>query len=190
MLNLYDGLAASYKSNEEADEIMKKYGYEINSSLSDPETKVYYQPKTKDLLVSFRGTKNLLNDIPTDAALAFGQIRNTDRFKRSNDTYKKAKDYYDESTTHLIGHSLGGGLASSIGRPEDKIITYNKGHGLFDPATKNKTNETHYRTPTDLVSFLSVFDNENNKYIGFLNPMNYLGVLPAHNLKRIENILV
>ena len=128
MLNLYDGLAASYKSNEEADAIMRKYGYELNSNLSDPETKVYYQPKTKDLLVSFRGTKNLLNDVPTDAALAFGQIRNTDRWKRSNDTYKKAKDYYDESTTHLIGHSLGGGLASSIGRSEDKIITYNKGH--------------------------------------------------------------
>jgi hypothetical protein len=190
MLNLYDGLKASYKSNEEADQIMKKYGYELNSNLSDAESKVYYHPKTKDLLMSFRGTKNLLNDVPTDAALAFGQIRNTDRFKRTNDTYLKAKDYYDESTTHLIGHSLGAGLASAVGRPEDQIFTYNKGHGLFDPATKNKTNETHYRTPTDLVSLLSVFDNENNKYIGFFNPVNYLGPLAAHNLDRIENLFV
>ena len=119
---------------------------------------MYYHPNEKNLLISYRGTKNLLNDLPTDLAILTGNLNNTDRYKHSKDVLDKAKHKYNTSAT-IIGHSLGGSLASSLGDDRDKIITFNKGAGLLHQPHQAKHNETAYRVNGDIVSSLSSYDH-------------------------------
>ena len=157
-LLLSDALKASYKTKEDAEQTYKKHGYNFDKDLSNIHSRVYYHPNEKNLLISYRGTKNLLNDLPTDLAILTGNLNNTDRYKHSKDVLDKAKHKYNTSAT-IIGHSLGGSLASSLGDDRDKIITFNKGAGLLTKPHEAKHNETAYRVNGDIVSSLSSYDH-------------------------------
>ena len=157
-LLLSDALKASYKTKEDAEQTYKKHGYNFDKDLSNIHSRVYYHPNEKNLLISYRGTKNLLNDLPTDLAILTGNLNNTDRYKHSKDVLDKAKHKYNTSAT-IIGHSLGGSLASSLGDDRDKIITFNKGAGLLHQPHQAKHNETAYRVNGDIVSSLSSYDH-------------------------------
>jgi hypothetical protein len=72
MLSLYDPLKSSYLNTIEAEEKMKKHNYKLDGELSNIQTKVFYNPEADNpLLITYRGTKNLLHDIPTDIAIGF-----------------------------------------------------------------------------------------------------------------------
>ena len=51
---------------------------------------VYINNKLKEIKVAFRGTDNLA-DVKTDFSLAFGKLKNTDRFKRENNLVEQLK---------------------------------------------------------------------------------------------------
>lgn len=185
MLSLYDPLKSSYLNTIEAEEKMKKHNYKLDSQLSNIQTKVFYNPEADNpLLITYRGTKNLINDVPTDVALAFGQLKHTQRYKDSKHIYHQAKDKY-KSNALLVGHSLGGSLASAVSEPNDKVITFNKGSaGFISPSTETKANETAYRWNGDVISGMSVFDKHKPTTIGtFEDP------LTAHRLSNIENAI-
>ena len=182
MLSLYDPLKSSMLNTIEAEEKMKKHNYKLDHELSNIQTKVFYNPEADNpLLITYRGTKNLLNDVPTDIALAFGQLKHTDRYKDSKYIYQKAKEKYN-SNALLMGFSLGGSLASAVSEPNDKVITYNKGSaGFVGPATETKANETAYRWNGDILSGMSVFDKHKPITLGsFKDPIS------AHHLSNIE----
>jgi hypothetical protein len=82
----------------------------------------------------------------------------------------------------LVGHSLGGSLASAVSEPNDKVITYNKGSaGFVGPATETKANETAYRWNGDILSAMSVFDKHKPITLGgFKDPIS------AHHLSNIQ----
>ena len=69
LLLLKDALKASYKTKEEAEQTYNNHGYNFDKDLSNIHSRVYYHQDEKNLLISLRGTKNLLNDIPTDLAI-------------------------------------------------------------------------------------------------------------------------
>jgi len=192
-LDLKKGLEASYLNPKEAKTYLSKEGYVYDSELSNVNSKVYYNPDDKDLLIAYRGSKNILNDwLTTDLSIPFGGLRNTKRYNESLNVYKKAKDKYHSdphdqvnqlNQTTLIGDSLGGSLASAVGGTDkkSKIYSFNKGTGLFGNDTNNKSNEVAFRQSGDVVSGFSVFNH--NKPITLGARMDPLS---AHNINNLE----
>lgn len=153
MVDLYSALKNSYKSNEEAKADMIQKGYVLDKNLSSGNQKVYFNPKTKKLLYTIAGTHNL-SDVATDVALGLGRLKNTKRYKEAEKILKKARQYYPSNTgVDIQGHSLGGIIASGIGKGKDNIITYNKGATIGQ--TTSRPNEKSIRTAGDVVSALS-----------------------------------
>ena len=70
-------------SKKQSANLLDKSGYEFDSALSNIQSRVYHNPKDNKFLVTFRGTKNRLNDIPTDLAILTGNLKNTQRYKDS-----------------------------------------------------------------------------------------------------------
>lgn len=183
-LDLKKGLEASYLNPKEAKTYLSKEGYVYDSELSNVNSKVYYNPDDKDLLIAYRGSKNILNDwLTTDLSIPFGNLRNTKRYNESLNVYKKAKDKYHSDQPTLIGDSLGGSLASAVGGTDkkSKIYSFNKGTGLFGNDTNNKSNEVAFRQSGDVVSGISVFNH--NKPITLGARMDPLS---AHNINNLE----
>ena len=110
---------------------------------------VYYKKKKKKLLYSVSGTHNI-SDVGTDAYLAVGKLKNTNRYKEAVDVLDKAKAKYNPSKTIGAGHSLGGGVIGYL--PLDKKVTLDKGASPFQPIAKN---EKAYRTSGDVVSLMN-----------------------------------
>ena len=178
-LLLYDALSASYLPTNEAKDALVKDGFIMDTDLSNVENKVYHNDKTGDLLIAYRGSKNLKNDwLDTNVKLLQNRLNETDRFKRSQDVYNKAKSKYHKDSAILVGDSLGGSLASSVGSNSDKIYTYNKG---FAGIVGNKDGEQSFRSRGDIISLLGKF-SKNTKSLGYdKNP------LFAHNINNLKN---
>lgn len=179
-LLLYDALNASYMPTNEAKNALQKEGYQMDTELSNIENKVYHNDKTGDLLIAYRGSKNLKNDwLDTNVKLIQGKLNETERYKKSKDVYEKAKSKYHKDNAILVGDSLGGSLASSVGNDKDKIFTYNKGLGGI---IGNKKNEVAYRNKGDIASLLGKFST-GTKTLGRFdkNP------LFAHNINNLKN---
>ena len=181
LLTLQDTLKSSYMTKKQSANLLDKSGYEFDNNLSNIESRVYHNPKNNKVLVTFRGTKNWINDIPTDLAILTGELKHTQRYKDSKKTYEKAKEKYHTDNITLAGHSMGGSLANAIGKSKDDIYTLNKGVGFLNPSTK--TNEHAYRTSTDLISALSATDKHQHNFSGF-----NANFLHAHQIERLGEI--
>jgi CRISPR/Cas system Type II protein with McrA/HNH and RuvC-like nuclease domain len=82
LLTLKDTLKSSYMSKKQSANLLDKSGYEFDDALSNIQSRVYHNPKDNKVLVTFRGTKNWLNDVPTDLAILTGNLKNTQRYER------------------------------------------------------------------------------------------------------------
>ena len=135
-LLLHDAIDASYQSTNDARHRLEKQGYIMDNDLSNVEEKVYNNQKTGELLIVYRGSVNLKNDwLDTNVSLLKGDLKNSERYKRSKDVYDKAKIKYNKDKVTLVGDSMGGSLASAVGNNNDNILTHNKG------TTYNTTNK-------------------------------------------------
>jgi hypothetical protein len=184
-INFYDPLKASYESHDEAENRMKKYGYNYDRDLSNDETKVFYNPDQSDnkkLLVTFRGSKVSDDWINTNPSILFGGFTNTRRYKDSENTLNQAKQKYNSNGALLVGHSMGGSLSSSLGKENDTIYTFNKGAGsLFNHNTHNKLNENAYRWNNDIVSSGSFLNTRKSHTIGYKKSYK-----KSHDLKNLK----
>ena len=181
LLNFQDTLKSSYMSKKDSSNLLSKSGYQFDSQLSNIQSRVYHNPKNNKVLVTYRGTKNWLNDVPTDLAILVGGLKSTSRYKDSKKVYENAKKKYNTDSVTITGHSLGGSLANAVGGSKDDIYTLNKGVGLFNPNTKS--NEHAYRTSTDLISALSAGDKHQHSFNGF-----NANLLHAHEINRLDDI--
>jgi hypothetical protein len=190
-LLLHDAIDASYQSTNDARHRLEKQGYIMDNDLSNVEEKVYNNQKTGDLLIAYRGSVNLKNDwLDTNVSLLKGDLKNSERYKRSKDVYDKAKIKYNKDKVTLVGDSMGGSLASAVGNNNDNILTHNKGTTYN---TTNKKNEKAYREKGDLVSILNSW-SPNTKTLNNGSILNFgkLNPLSAHNYKLLKqkNIFV
>jgi len=195
MLSLHDALKNSYKDKKTQKQEMKKYGYYRDKQLSNHNQQVYYKPEDKKLLVVGTGTHNL-SDWGTDAYLATGKLKDTNRYKEFGGVLEKAKKKYGTNAT-VVGHSLSGALAQYAAGKNDKVITLDKGATI---GQKTRDNETSYRSKGDVVSTFAQntkslgTNHHRNRFIGGL-----LGGIPgaligsavdaykAHDIGNIKN---
>lgn len=150
-LNMYESLEASYETKAQAKERLKRYNYYLNDRLSTDDIKVAFNPLNKKLLLLGAGT-NKLADIGTDAYLATGNLKLTNRYKEAKSLLKKAKQAYNVDRATIVGHSLFGAIGSGIAKDTDKIYTYNKGATI---GATVRPNELAYRSAGDVVSLLA-----------------------------------
>jgi hypothetical protein len=183
-VNFYDVLKSSYKSKNQQKNTLGKNGYLRDDELSNDNQQVYYHPNDKKLIFSITGTHNL-KDWGTNAYLAVGKLKDTNRYKEAHATIRKAKEKYNPSTTTVTGHSLANAIASGVSSKDDKVVTLD---GAYTIGQKTRGNTTHYRTKGDIVSAFGAnakhtvnLDNKIKTGIGALDAYN------AHNVDNIKN---
>lgn len=170
-VNLAKVIKVGYKSEEKQGKVMKRFGYKIDKDLSNDNQQVYYNPNEKKLLYNVAGTHNNKDKL-TDVYLAFGGLKNTDRYKSADETLKKAKSKYGVTNATITSHSLGGSIAQGIAKPEDQEYSLNAGYTI---GQKTKGGNQHnYRTQGDVVSLLGA-GSKNLKTIGKKDNTSVLG---------------
>ena len=182
---LKDLLKASYQRNTPAKEIGKKYGYVLDEDLSNAEQKVYLD-KNKNPKIVFTGTRKGM-DVLTDAALTFGLAGLTPRFQNSSKLVDKVKQKYKNRPITALGHSLGGSLAESVGGKVDKVITLDRGIGLFGIGRKNKSNITDLRTSNDIFSILRNTQSGGKK-ITIKGTKGIIDPFKSHDINQLNKI--
>lgn len=192
-MDLHKAIKNSYAKKKDQKNAFKDRGYVYDEQLSNKNNAIYYNPETKKLMHSVKGTNPFsAKDLYTDAMLSLGMLKKTDRYKDSHKKLRQAKEKYGVDSADIVGHSLGGSISSYIGSKKDKVHTLDKGATI---GQKSRNNEKAYRTKGDAVSLL----NKNSKnMITLQNPnpaSNYGGILgkaydtlKAHNVDNIKGL--
>lgn len=183
VVDLYDPIKAGYSDKKTQIETMKKYGYYRDGALSNGNEQVYYNPTSKKLLVNVTGTHNI-TDIGTDAYLAIGKLKDTDRYKEAKNVLDKSKKKYGVDAT-LTGHSLGNGIINGISSSKDKAVGLDGG---FTVGQKARSNVTNYRTQGDIISLFSPSKNTKSlKNSNWKTGNFFIDAYMAHNVNNIKN---
>jgi len=183
--DLADLLSNSYKSQNEANDNMKKKGYKYDNELSNMETKIFVNENEEPIIVHRGSTR--LKDWIDDAKIAVGLGKTTKRVKDAQLINKKVEEKYNKPV-HNVGHSLGGYVAENS-KGKGNIITYNKAAGLGDLFTKkNSGRQLDIFANDDLVSKLAQTQNSNkenvkNKRSSILKPIR---AIQAHKIDNLN----
>ncbi len=184
-VKLYDVLKNSYSNKKKQMDSLKRNGYNYDSMLSNHNQQVYYNPNDRKLIVNVSGTHNL-SDWGTDLYLASGRLKDTNRYKEADRAFKEAKLKYRPSKTNVVGHSLGGSIASYIAGNNDKVHTLNSGYTI---GQKTKKNRNEYQVGGDAVSLFG--SNQKHTHLISGNYKNSglipLDLLNAHSISNIKN---
>lgn len=155
---LRDFAEAAYKQPS------KLGSYTLVPALSSKETSVYVDPKTKQAIISSRGTASA-SDWKSDVAIAGGFLGETARYKRSEREMRNAISNLSGYNVSVTGHSLGASIAKEFAgnHPAYRTVGYNTGYSVYDaaasvPGLKRKrqqdsSNYSEYLNNADLVSF-------------------------------------
>jgi len=154
--------------------------FELVEDLSDINSTVLYDDKTKDLVISYRGTDPTnIKDIVADAQILLGNpIENLTagcygRFCEAEQKYERAKERFPQANISTTGHSLGGKLGLYVAKKNDlEANVFNVGSSPFDAFFQLKTLDNKnpinvYHTSGDPISLSNRFlgKNENIKTI-------------------------
>ena len=108
--------------------------YKYDPSLSSQTEKVFYNPNTKETVISHTGTnfgsKKWYNDLKSDHAILWGLEKQDKRFKNAQSHLDKVKNKYGNNIT-ITGDSLGGSISEQLARSNPNInsIAFNHGSG-------------------------------------------------------------
>lgn len=156
-------------------------GYFRDDSLSGQRAQVYYNPESKKVIVSHRGTASP-QDVLTDVKMIFGN-KTGERFKHGRNIQRQAEEKYGAENITTVGHSLGGTIAERVGKKSGKIVTLNKPVTPFDIAySKVSEKQQDIKTRKDPVSILRKFQKGRKEKViaGPDNPIE------AHKLSGIR----
>jgi hypothetical protein len=177
---LHEILKLSYANREKQQQGLKQHGYNYDSRFSNDNHQVYYNPNEQKMIFSVTGTHNL-KDWGTNAYLAMGKLKDTNRYQQSDRALKEAKQHYKPKDVSIASHSLGGTIGSYIAQPSDKVYTLDKGVTL---GQGYRPNEKAYRTKNDVVSILGI----NHKNMTTLENQNFFkNAITSHNIKNIKD---
>jgi hypothetical protein len=189
-IQLYDLLKQSYEPlNNSSLKKFEDLGYQLDTSLSNKNNKVFYNQAQKNLIFIVKGTNpTSAQDVYTDVALSFGRLKNTDRYKDSDKRLKQAKQKYGVSSALVVGHSLGAIISKYIAGSSDKVVQYNSASVIGE---KPRDNVTSYRTSGDLVSLLNkntsiTLDKEKTNISDAFGSVGR--ALSSHDLNQIKNV--
>ena len=189
-IQLYDLLKQSYEPlNNSSLKKFEDLGYQLDTSLSNKNNKVFYNQAQNKLIFIVKGTNpTSAKDVYTDVALSFGRLKNTDRYKDSDKRLKQAKQKYGVSSALVVGHSLGAIISKYIAGSSDKVVQYNSASVIGE---KPRDNVTSYRTSGDLVSLLNkntsiTLDKEKTNISDAFGSVGR--ALNAHDLNQIKNV--
>jgi hypothetical protein len=177
---LHEVLKLSYANRDLQQKGLKHHGYNYDSRFSNDNHQVYYNPNEQKMIFSVTGT-NKPSDWGTNAYLALGKLKDTDRYKESHKALREAKAHYNPKSVSITGHSQGATTASYISSPDDKVYTLDKAVTI---GQSYRPNEQAYRTKHDVVSILGV----NNKNMTTLENKNlFKNIITNHNIDNIKN---
>lgn len=124
--------------------------YELDDEFSNKYTKVFHNPKTRNTVISHRGTAEK-SDIGTDALVFLGLPTFSSRFKNARTLTNKVITKYSKENVSCVGHSLGGSLCSDTSKRSDiPAVNFNKAKTLLPTSKGSK--ETSHKTITDPLS--------------------------------------
>jgi len=144
--------------------------FKRNEILSNEETSVFFDPDSRETVVAFRGTTNS-KDVATDGKVLLGIEKDSSRYKQSEDILAKVLQFYGkDGLITLTGHSLGGGIALTLGEKYDLVSrTYNPAVSIDNirdsfqsKYQKNKSEQIIYRTANDPVSVGALLSSNRN----------------------------
>jgi hypothetical protein len=207
-LSLHDVLKSSYMDkNKQANELAK-HNYKYDSMLSNHNQQIYYNPDDRKLLNVVTGSHNLA-DWGTDAYLAVGKLKDTNRYKEADRTLKEAKKKYGIDSATVAGHSLGASIGSYIAGSGDQFYGLDAGYTIGQKTRSRDGNHHHYRTTGDVVSALganaknmTTIDTHDNGIIGNLKNSVAIGgaihpiagiahgirsIVQAHDINKIRD---
>eukprot|EP01038_Epipyxis_sp_PR26KG_P018087 gene18087-25395_t len=179
--SLKEILKSSYLKNDEAEKIGQNLNYKLDRDLSNRENKVFIDKDNKPI-VAFTGTRKF-GDVITDGLLAVGLGGLTSRFQNSKRIVDNVRKKYNQPIT-TVGHSLGGSIAEHAGG--DKVITVDKGVGLFGIGKKIKKNQTDIRSALDPVSILSLTQRSNR--ITIPKTFHIIDPLKSHDFRNLSRL--
>ena len=163
---------STYKPQRDAENDLEKLGYKYDTDLSSMDTKVFYDPKSNQSYVAYRGSVRASDWIDN---LNLGLGGKSKQLDEAIDTAQKVKNKYGSAPT-TIGQSRGGIFAEKAGNAVGgKTITYNKGTLPKDVFSHIREDQIDIRTSKDPVSAPSKFQSGGKKYTIHIAPTtNYL----------------
>ena len=97
-------LKASYKNSHEQATSLSRFGHNRDEKLSNDNQQAYFNPEKKKLIYTVTGPHNL-EDWGTNAYLAVGKIKYTNRYKSADAGLKKVKLKYGVSDDEKAYHT-------------------------------------------------------------------------------------
>jgi len=190
----------AYKKH--AGEIEKQLGgtgFQLDTSLSDREHKVFYNPNTKKVVVAYRGTdprdtSSILTDVRSDYHILLGNEGKDSRFKRATKQFKGVLDKYQHQgySFDTTGHSLGGALATHVTKKFPKKVhenlSYSRGSGLLEPfrtRPQNTWDYSHVKDPISLGARLSK-DVDGSTEHSVVSHTRVRNMINAHDMERLQ----
>lgn len=187
-LSLYKALKLGYLRNEKKQaKRLKRFGYIIDTDLTNNERMVAYNPLTHKVIFVSNGsetnpithplqfTKDWSHNI---LGIGTNKFNETIRYKQEEQAYNKTREKYKDAKVVLVGHSQSGNTVSSIVKPTDSAIT-------LDPAIFNqkpKQNVHNFRVEGDIVSaFANDVKTLPNPIKSITNPFQ------PHDIENIKN---
>ena len=164
----------------------------LDKDLSTSTATVYYNPRTKEAVVSHRGTQGAM-DWGNNVAYALGAYKLTDRYKQGKAVQKKADAKYGKQNISTVGHSQGSILARELGGDTKEIINVNPAYSFEKP----KKNEYNIRSEADVVSGMYapvakvrsvLFPEYSKKHDITISSDNKLDVLGNHSADILDKL--
>jgi hypothetical protein len=184
-----------------ADRIKKDLppGYRFDQGLSTRETKVFYNPSTKKVVIAYRGTDlrdghTLLKDLHSDLNIAVGQESQDPRFQQAVKEFERIYKYYHAVgySVDTTGHSLGGSLATYVNKRKkgkvDENLSFSRGSGVMEPFRKRPTNTYDYSHQNDLISLGARLsrDQDGSHQQSMVSKTHTSGLTGAHDIDRLD----
>jgi hypothetical protein len=177
--NLSAIFQASYEDPKIAAKTLSEKGYNFDTQLSTPESKVFVDEQG-NAHIAFRGTHRV-SDVLTDIGVGLG-IK-TKRQKDAKDLAKRVQDKYKGRSVSAYGTSLGGNLAENAG-VSGNVVTYNKATGIRDIFRSVPKTQFDYRTEKDIISLPSLLQRGGNKITLKSNKSD--SILKAHSISSFD----
>ena len=152
----------AYKKHQNnIEDAIKNTNYKYDPQLSSQTEKVFYNPISKETVISHAGTnfgsKKWYNDLRSDNAILWGLEKQDKRFKNAQSHLNKVKNKYGDNNIIVTGHSLGGSISEQIARsnPNVNSIAFNRGSGPLQSFRKRPKNLIDISNRNDPIGYFS-----------------------------------
>ena len=165
----------------------------IDKPLSDKRVKAYTIDGSDEIVVTHRGSDDLIDWIDNSAFFRLNSLERTPTYKMHLKKHMKVVKKYGADKINVMGHSRGGLYATNLYKKKlaKQVINYNKPINLYDITkdvfTKNKQDEnnTTIRTSRDLASIGQTLLKDKGNDITI--PSNSFNPLTEHSIKKIDD---